>query len=386
MRILDGSVQIWLCSMTETYDGPFSLLQMFWGSIIARPLRSFLSVIAIAIQVILVLMIVGLTSGVISEWGKRVEGVGADIIVQPPNSSIFFAFVSVGMQESLGEQIASLSGVDEVAPTVILTEPKNLVMVYGIDFKSFNALSKGFLFRDGRAFEGPDDAIADDIIAQTRHLKVGSPITLLNHTFTVCGIVAHGKGARYFIPIRTEQEIAGAEKRVSMFYVRSKGDTEATRAQILKLMPEYSVRSLAEYVTLMTSSNLPQLRPFTRTMVALGIVVSFLVVLLNMHTMVMERTREIGILKALGFSRFDVVRMLLGETLMLTLMGTGLGIALTFLTQTILKQTNPGLTILIPTGWIFSAIALALVGAATGAIYPALRAASYDPVVALAYE
>ena len=59
--------------MTDTYDGPFSLLQMFWGSITARPLRSFLSVIAIAIQVILVLMVVGLTSGVVSEWGKRVE-------------------------------------------------------------------------------------------------------------------------------------------------------------------------------------------------------------------------------------------------------------------------------------------------------------------------
>ena len=372
--------------MTETYDGPFSLLQMFWGSITARPVRSFLSVIAIAIQVILVLMIVGLTSGVISEWGKRVEGVGADILVQPPNSSIFFAFVSVGMQESLAGKIAALSGVDEVAPTVILTEQKHLVMVYGIDYQSFNALSKGFLFRDGRPFEGPDEVIADDIIAQTRHLKVGSQITLLNRPFTVCGIVAHGKGARFFIPIRSAQEIAGAEKRVSMFYVRSKVDTEATRAQILKLMPENSIRSLSEYVTLMTSSNLPQLRPFTRTMVALGIVVSFLVVLLNMHTMVMERTREIGILKALGFSKLDVVQMLLGETLILTLMGTGLGIALTFLTQAILKQAKPDLPILISPSWLFAAAALALVGATCGAVYPALRAATYDPVVALAYE
>src|SRR5438105_3018477 len=376
----------WSLPMNETCEGPFSLFQMFWGSITVRPLRSFLSVIAIAIQVILILMIVGLTSGVVSEWGKRVEGVGADILVQPPNSSIFFAFVSVGMQESLGEKIAALSGVDEVAPTVILTEPKHLVMVYGIDYKGFNALSKGFLFRDGRPFEGPDEVIADDIIAQTRHLKVGSQITLLNHAFTVCGIVAHGKGARYFIPIRTAQEIAGAEKRVSMFYVRSKGDTEGTRAQILKLMPENSIRSLSEYVTLMTSSNLPQLRPFTRTMVALGIVVSFLVVLLNMHTMVMERTREIGILKALGFSRLDVVRMLLGETLVLTLLGTGFGIALTFLTQAILKEAKPDLPILISSSWLFAAALLALVGASAGAIYPALRAASYDPVVALAYE
>src|SRR3989454_7649817 len=372
--------------MTETYAGPVALLKMFWGSITGRALRSFLSVMAIAIQVILVLMVVGLTSGVISEWGKRVEGVGADILVQPPNSSIFFAFSSAVMPEPLGDQIASVSSVDEVAPTVILTEPKSLVMVYGIDYQRFNALSKGFLFRAGRPFQGPDEVIADDIIAQTRHLKVGSQITLLNHTFTVSGIVAHGKGARYFIPIRTAQEIAGAERRVSMFYVRSKGDTEATRGQILKLMPQNKILSLSEYVSLMTSSNLPQLRPFTRTMVSLGIVVSFLVVLLNMHTMVMERTREIGILKALGFSKLDVVQMLLGETLILTLMGTGLGIATTFLTQAILKQTNPGLTILISPAWIFSAVALALVGAATGAVYPALRAASYDPVVALAYE
>lgn len=371
---------------SEALEGPFSLLRMFWGSITARPLRSFLSVIAIAIQVILVLMIVGLTSGVISEWGKRVEGVGADILVQPPNSSIFFAFSSAVMQESLGAQIASLSGVDEVAPTVILTEPKNLVMVYGIDYQRFNALSKGFLFRSGRPFQSPDEVIADDIIAQTRRLKVGSQITLLNHVFTVSGIVAHGKGARFFIPIHTAQEIAGAERRVSMFYVRSKGDTEATRAQILKLLPQNSVRSLAEYVTLMTSSNLPQLRPFTRTMVALGVVISFIVVLLNMHTMVMERTREIGILKALGFSRFDIVRMLLTETFILTLFGTVFGIALTFLTQAVLKQTSPGLTVLITTPWIFSAGILAFVGAAAGALYPALRAAGYDPVVALAYE
>src|SRR6202140_2985722 len=361
--------------MNETFEGRFSLLQMFWGSISTRPLRSSLSVIAIAIQVVLVLMIAGLTSGVVSEWGKRVEGVGADIIVQPPNSSIFFAFSSAVMQESLGDKIASLPDIDEVAPTVILTEPKNLVIVYGIAFRRFNALSRGFLFRDGRPFSGPDEVIADDIIAQSKHLKVGSQITLLNHVFTVSGIVAHGKGARYFIPLQTAQDLAGADKRVSMFYVRSKGDTEIARGEILKLDPQNSVRSLSEYVTLMTSSNLPQLRPFTRTMVGLGIVISFLVVLLNMHTMVMERTREIGILKALGLSRMGIMRMLLGETLLLTILGCALGIVLTFAFQAIMKETNPSLMILITPQWVLSAALLALAGASIGATYPALRAA-----------
>src|ERR1700740_2282352 len=122
---------------TETTSGPFSLVQMFWGNLASRPLRCALSILAIAIQVVLVVMVVGLTSGVIAEWGKRVEGVGADILVQPPNSSIFFAFSSAVMQESLGEKSAALSGVGEGGTAVNLTEQKHLVMVYGIDYQSF---------------------------------------------------------------------------------------------------------------------------------------------------------------------------------------------------------------------------------------------------------
>lgn len=372
--------------IAELEEPKFSPFRMIGGNLIARPLRAALSILAISIQVILVLMIVGLTTGVVNEWGKRVEGVGADILVQGPNASIFFAFASAVMQESFGEQIAALPGVDEVAPTLSLMDQKNFVVIYGIDYKRFNALSKGFLFGSGGPFTGPDDAIADDIVAASRHLKVGDPIVLRDHLFRISGIVAHGKGARFFIPLKTAQDISGAEKRVSIFYVRSKGDTEGTRAQILKLEPSNRVLSLSEYMTLMNSSNLPELKPFIKTMVGIGVVISFLVVFLNMHTLVMERTREIGILKALGFTRMGVAKLLLGETLVLTLVGSFVGIGLTFLTEAVLRQTVPTLQIAITNQWIFGSILLAIFGATAGAIYPTLRAASYDPVVALAYE
>jgi len=80
------------------------------------------------------------------------------------------------MQESLGKTLRELPGVDEVAPTVILMEPKNLVIVYGIDYQRFNGLSRGFLFRSGRPMMTPDEVMADDIVAQARHLKVGDQI------------------------------------------------------------------------------------------------------------------------------------------------------------------------------------------------------------------
>jgi putative ABC transport system permease protein len=261
-----------------------------------------------------------------------------------------------------------------------------MMVIYGVDYKRFNALSRGFIFRSGQPFTAPDEAIADDIVAQTRRLKVGDTVTLINHPFRISGIVVHGKGARFYVPLKTAQDIMGAENRVSVFFVRSKGNTADTRSQILQLNAQNTVRSMSEYVSLMSSSKLPELKPFIRTMVVLGIVVSFLVVLMNMHTMVMERTREIGILKALGFTRLEITEMLLGETALLAVVGGLTGIVITFLAQAILKQTLPSLPIQISVGWVFASIGLALLGAALGATVPAIRASSYDPVEALAYE
>ncbi len=170
-------------------------------------------------------LIVGLTSGVLADWGERAEGVGADILVQPPNSSIFFAFSSAVMQESIVKQIAAVPTVDEESPVVVVVDSGSLNVVYGIDEPTFEGLSKGFQFVSGHKLVNADDVIADDLVAQSRHLHVGDTITLLNHPFHISGIVVHGKGARFFIPMKSAQEIAGAENRVSMVYVRSRGAT-----------------------------------------------------------------------------------------------------------------------------------------------------------------
>jgi putative ABC transport system permease protein len=366
-------------------DG-FTMTRLLWSNLAARPVRTLLSVIAVALQVFLMLFMVGLTTGIVSEWGKRVEGIGADILVQAPNSSIFFAFSPAVMQEDLGRQIEALSGVDTVSPVLVMMNTDSMDVVYGIDYRSFNALSKGFLFLQGREPQSGEEALVDDIKAHTKNIKVGDKVTLLGREFTVSGIVAHGKGARFFVPLKTAQEISGAENRVTLFYVRSMGSTEPTRRSIVAKLPEHRVRSMTEYLTLMNSSNLPQFRPFLRSFVVVGVVISFLVVLLSMHTMVLERTREIGILKALGASKLDVVRLFLKETMLMTLLGIALGLSGTYLVRWTVVRVYPTLTVLIPPEWIPQAMLLAIAGAMCGALYPALRASCFDPVDSLAYE
>jgi putative ABC transport system permease protein len=367
-------------------SGRFLFLRLLWGNLWVHPLRSGLSAAAIALQVFLILLIVGLTSGVLSDWRARAEGVGADIIVQPPNSSIFFSFSSAVIPESMAAQIEKLPGVQEVAPVFIVMDVKYLGVIYGIDFQRFNGLSSGFTFLFGGPFTGPNDAIADDLAASGRNLMVGSPVTLMNHEFNLRGVVMHGKGARFFVPLKTAQDIAGAENRVSMIYVRSKGDTEGLRSELVKRFPTYRIRSTAEYMSLMTSTSLPELTPFINSFVGLGIVISFLVVLLTMYTLVLERRREIGVLKAIGSSRLEICGLIVGEAMLLVLLGVILGLASTYGVTAVLHRTSPTLQIDIESMWILRAILVAIGGAVAGATYPALRAARSDPVEALACE
>jgi putative ABC transport system permease protein len=366
--------------------GKFLYLRLLWSNLGVHPLRSGLSAAAIALQVFLILLIVGLTSGVLSDWRARAEGVGADIIVQPPNSSIFFSFSSAVIPQSMAAQIEKIPGVQEVAPVFIVMDVKYLGVIYGIDYQRFNGLSTGFTFVYGQPFAGPNDAIADDLAADARNLKVGQPLTLMNHEFNLSGIVVHGKGARFFVPLKTAQEIAGAENRVSMIYVRSKGDTEALRAELVKRFPTYRIRSTAEYMSLMTSTSLPELTPFINSFVGLGIVISFLVILLTMYTLVLERRREIGVLKAIGSSQLEICGLIVGEALLLVILGVLLGLASTYSVTAVLHRTSPTLQIDIESIWILRAILVAVGGAIAGAAYPALRAARSDPVDALACE
>src|SRR3984885_14244389 len=141
----------------KPYKG-FVIWHLLWSNLGMRPLRSALSVMALSLQVFLVLLIVGLTSGALADWRTRAEGVGADIIVQPPNSSIFFAFSSAVMPESLVDQIQRLPGVQQAAPVLLVVDQKNLGVVYGIDYDRFAGLSSGFSFLSGRTFHQPNEA------------------------------------------------------------------------------------------------------------------------------------------------------------------------------------------------------------------------------------
>ena len=362
---------------------------MISQNVLHRPLRTFITVLAVAVEVTLVIIVVGLTSGLLLESAKRTEGVGADIMVQPPSASVFMAFGGAPMPIAIADKLRQLEYVQAVAPVLVQFNSVNgLDIVYGIDPETFRAVSGGFVFHAGHDLQNPNDILIDDVYSRSKKVKVDQTLHILEHDFHVAGIVEHGKGARLFVLMPTLQEMAGARDKASIFYVKCDrpDHTPAVADEIRELLPKYEVRPLKDFLTLMTSSNLPGLAAFINVMIGIAVAIGFLVIFLSMYTTIIERTREIGVLKSLGASKGYIVQIVLSETTLLCLAGVVGGVALSYLMRALFIRLFPSLTILITPGWIARAGLIAILGGLLGASYPAWMASRKDPVEALSYE
>ncbi|MGC1617626.1 MAG: ABC transporter permease [Candidatus Acidiferrum sp.] len=358
-------------------------------NLLHRPLRTFIGIVAVAVEVALIILIVGLTSGMLAETAKRIEGIGADIMVQPPAASFLIGITGAPMPIKIGEKLAELKYVQAVAPTLLQFNSQGGVdVVYGIDPESFRAVSGGFVFLQGHDMEGPDDLLVDDLAAAAKHIKVGDTYKLLNHDWLVAGIIEHGKGGRLFVPLATLQDLVGAPDKASIFWLKCTRPehTEDAMDEIRHLLPGYTVRPVSSLLSLMTSTNIPGLQTFINAMIGLAVAIGLLMIFLTMYTTVLERTRDIGVLKSLGAGRTFIVRALLTESAGLCLLGIMAGIGLSYLGRAVFHLGFPTLPIDITTDWILRAGAISLAGAVLGACYPAWLASRKDAVEALSYD
>jgi putative ABC transport system permease protein len=354
-----------------------------------RPLRTLIGVMAVAVEVALVVLIVGLTSGLLTETAKRIEGIGADIVLQPPAASIFLNFSGSPMPIAIGDKLRELKYVQSVAPALLqFNSAGGVDTIWGIERDTFHAVSGGLVFISGHDMEGPDDLLVDDWAAKAKNLKVGDTYNILNHDWRVAAIVEHGKGARLFVPLSTLQDLVGAHGKASIFLVKCTRPehTDDVMENIRHALPGYTVRPLKDFMSLMTSTNIPGLQSFIDAMIALAVCIGLLVIFLTMYTTVIERTRDIGVLKSLGANRAFIIRALLTESAVLCLFGIVAGVGLSYAVRAAFLAGFPTLSILITTEWILKASGIALAGAVFGATYPAWLASRKDAVEALAYD
>jgi putative ABC transport system permease protein len=141
-----------------------------------------------------------------------------------------------------------------------------------------------------------------------------------------------------------------------------------------------------DWLDQMTPNRLPGFNVALRVVTGIAVVVGFLVIFQSMYTAVLERTREIGILKSMGAAKSTIVTVVLRECSVLAVAGVLLGIVGTFGVRELLLHVFPTQHFEITGGWIVRGAVIAFLGSLLGAVYPAWMASRKDPIDALAYE
>ncbi|HOO17818.1 MAG TPA: ABC transporter permease [Phycisphaerae bacterium] len=412
------------------------MLRLAWANLMHRKLRTTLSVLAVGIGIALLLVSKGLANGSIAEVNQRMQSVDAQLVVLPAQENILFTNGAPfpGVFERLLARQA-----DEHGPLATAVIPVFFAQVrmggqqqrvFGVDPRQMSLFLGSRRVLEGRAFdqafsmaektaelrrpttqiveaeslppeilEAGLELIIDDRLRRVgefdaasgtnRPYRIGDEIRIMSRGFRIVGVVETGVAGRVFAPIQTLREILnGGEPWSTMFFVKLRPDLDpvaaADRFQSV-LGQQARVELKSEYGKLLHES-FAQVNMYMTASSGLALVVCFLFILLTMYTMVLERTREIGILKALGMTRLSLLSLSISEALVVSSSGALIGIGLAYGARYVLNVLRPLLTVELPLSMLAVALGLAVIGGGLSALYPGYRAARLEPAVALTCE
>ena len=352
-----------------------------------RPLRSTISVIGVALGVALVMLFTGLARGMSNDLLQRSSNMRGEILFTRPGS-IQLTSSSTNLSTKYVERLRQIDGVESATPVIRYFYPSGsfgVDQIEGVEWNDFAKMNNVRLVQ-GREPRQADEVVIDETKAARKH-PVGSALKIFGEKmYRVVGIYAPESGARAKLTLASLQEILEAPGKCTYILVKVKNpnDQVAVARRIDQELPGNKVQFTRD-VFASIESSIPSLGIFLRVLVGLAAVVSALVIMLAMHTTITERTREIGILKAMGASRRYIISEIEREALLISAMGLVVGFALAAAAGFFIHKTT-SLIFEFGWGWALTAALIGLLGGALGAFYPAIRAANLDPVNALAYE
>lgn len=365
------------------------MLELVLANLKVRPFRTLISVVGVALGVILVVLFTGLARGMTNDMAKRASNWKAEIVFTRPGA-MELTSSNASVSTEYAWRLLEIEGVQSAVPVIRYITPSKkgrfgIQQLDGVDWAPFAEMN-GMSIIEGRTPLANDEVIVDERQMRDDNIKLGDTMQLFAREYKIVGVFSPPSGSRIKMSLAAMQDALESPGKCTFILVKLNdgAEVEAVAARINEILPGNKI-NLTRDLIIDAQERIPALNTFLRVLVGLGAFVSTIFVLLSMYTTVTERRKEIGILKSLGASKAFIIRTIEGEAFMIGVLGVLLGLIISFTASTGISRIFE-LAFEFSYGWIITAILIAVGGSLIGALYPAWRASTIDPVEVMANE
>lgn len=368
---------------------------MVFKNLFRRKGRTLLTLTGIAIGVAAIIALGAMAEGMRAGYTSMARGSQADLVLSQAEA---MDLTLSGIEETDGELLESwpeIADLDGMLMGNVQTEDSPFFYIFGYDPESFAI--EHFRIVDGQSLAEVRHIRGKPLLlgksaAESMDKAVGETLRITGGTFRIVGIYETGdafeEGAAV-IPLKEAQQLLLQPRRVSAYYIRLRepDDEDRLRLRVERHLPDLSLSSTSEFAD--RQELIKYLAAFAWGIAALAVIIGGLVMMNTLFMSVFERTREIGLLRAVGWRRGQVLRLILGESLVFALLGgllgTGLGVLATYALRgsgTAFGAYGGEFT---PQLFIQAYVTVVVLGL-VGGLYPAWWASRLLPLEALRYE
>ncbi|MDR3223720.1 MAG: ABC transporter permease [Methanobrevibacter sp.] len=371
----------------------------FLGIILKNPFRSkvraILAIVGIGIGIATIVVLGAVTAGLVSTLDETLHADGADFSIMSKESSPTSILGFASLNEDWIDKIKNIDGIAAVTGAYIgifNVENDPYFRLIGI-----NSQDTGFTkleIIEGRIFnEGYNEIVLGKLTADKLNKTIDDTLTVNNQNFKVEGISETGDQLQdnsAFTSLTNVQNLSHNLNEVSAVY--AKLDKSSDMDIITKrIESQYGdevnvIRSISDLGTMTQTLNIVNSASLGISLLA--IIIGAIGIINTTITSVYERTRELGVLKAMGWKKRRILLMILGESLVLTITAAIVGSIVGIIGVELLKYLNilQGMTPIFTIGIFINAFIIAITVGLIGAFYPAYRAIKLPPTEAIRYE